>query len=136
MKLAVIVTRGSTNNLFQAATLVRAATALDYAVDVLFRDEALVKLRRDRLNLAEWSAAYAPVRENLEERLRAAEFTDMETFLRDAKEHGDAVRFWACTDTLAAEQLTLEKLVPLVDGAITLESFLDGARGADAVLRF
>lgn len=134
--MAVIVTRGSTNNLFQAATLVRAATALDYAVDVLFRDGALLKLRRDRVNLSEWSQVYAPVLGKLEERLRAAEFTDMETFLRDAKEHGDHVRFWACAETLAAEGFDLADLMPLVDGAVPAERFLSDAKDADAVLTF
>ncbi len=135
-RLAVVVTRGTSNNLFQAATLVRAATTLDWAIDVLFRGEALSKLRRDRVNAAEWSEAYGPLLERLEERLRAADFTDMATFLRDAKEHGDHVRFWACADTMVSEGIDLEDLVPLLDGVMAAEHFLSDARGADTLLTF
>src|SRR5437016_1946703 len=106
-RLAIRVTRGTSNNLFQVATLVRAATALDATVDVLFCDAALVKLHRERVNVPAWSEAYAMVRPALEERLRAAEFVDMEHFLRDAKEHGDAVHFWACDESLQQEGLAL-----------------------------
>lgn len=132
----MVVTRGTSNNLFQAATLVRAATTLDVAVEVLFRDDALLKLRRERINLAEWAPVYAVVLPQLEERLRAADFTDMETFLRDAKEHGDRVRFWACSETLAARKLSLDELTPVLDGERSAEMFLAAARAADALISF
>src|SRR5262245_8714730 len=35
--LAIVATRGTSNNIFQVATLVRAATALEMTVDVLFQ---------------------------------------------------------------------------------------------------
>src|SRR5947208_7678544 len=103
-RIAITVTRGTSNNLFQVATLVRAATALDATVEVLFRDAALLKLERSRLNEPEWSPAYAAVGSSLVERLRAADFTEMETFLRDAKQHGDDVHYWASLETLARER--------------------------------
>lgn len=135
-RLAVIVTKGTSNHLFQAATLVRAATTLDTVVEVLFRDQALLKLQRQRVNVAEWSPAYAAVLPQLEERLRSADFTDMETFLRDAKEHGDHVSFWACSETVSTHRITLEDLVPLLDGERSTEAFLASARGADALMTF
>src|SRR5437899_1557677 len=100
--LAIVATRGTSNNLFQIATLVRAATALESKVDVLFRNAALAKLQSERINDSEWSDAYSTVAPSLAERLKAADFTQMEAFLRDAKEHGDHVHFWACSETLAA----------------------------------
>lgn len=136
MRLSVIVTRGTTNNLFQVATLVRAATALDATVEVLFQDDALRKLDRARINVPEWSTAYAVVEPQLLERLRAADFTDLESFLRDAKEHGDVVHYWACVETLRAGAVNPEEITPVLDGALTTTDFLDRARAADAVLSF
>jgi peroxiredoxin family protein len=135
-KLAIVVSRGTSNNLFQVATLIRAATALEVAVDVLFRDAALLKLERGRINQPEWSPAYAAVASSLADRLGAADFTNMQTFLRDAKEHGDAVRYWASSETLADERLALGSLIPLIDGERATDEFLSAARAADAILTF
>jgi peroxiredoxin family protein len=135
-KLAIVVSRGTSNNLFQVATLVRAATALEAHVEVLFRDAALVKLDRQRINEPQWSPAYTSVEASLAERLRAADFTDMETFLRDAKQHGDAVAFWASSQTLRRENVALDQLIPLLDGERADEDFIAGARTADALLTF
>jgi hypothetical protein len=60
----------------------------------------------------------------------------METFLKDAKEHGDHVRLWACAATLASAGLSVGDLVPFLDGAMEEEGFLKAAAGADALLRF
>ena len=121
--LAVEVTRGSSNNLFQVATLVRAATAVEATVRVFFRGAAVRKLARDRINLDEWSPIYAAVRDSLQERLLAADFSDMESFLQDAKEHGDEVQFWVSEETLRTEGLTLEHLVSSIDGALSERDF-------------
>ena len=136
MRLSVVVTRGTTNNLFQVATLVRAATAIDATVEVFFQDDALRKLDRSRINLLEWSPAYAAVEPLLLDRLRAADFTDLESFLRDAKEHGDAVHYWACAETLGAGVVNPDELTPLLDGALATTDFLDRTRSADALLSF
>jgi peroxiredoxin family protein len=130
------VTRGTSNNLFQVATLVRAATALEVTVDVLFCDGALALLRRDRINEPAWSAAYAAILPALQKRLHDADFVDMERFLRDAKEHGDAVRYWACSETMAEAQLSLADLTTLLDGERAIATFLHDAQGADSLLRF
>jgi peroxiredoxin family protein len=135
-KLAVRVTRGGANNLFQVATLVRAASALDVTVDVLFCDAALQVLHRGDVNDASWSDAYEAVIPVLEQRLHDAEFVTMEDFLRDAKDHGDAVRYLACSDTLAAHRIALPDLTALLDGEQSLESFLSEAIDSDALLSF
>jgi hypothetical protein len=88
------------------------------------------------VNVPEWSAAYAPIQDQIEERLRAADFVDLETFLRDAKEHGDHVTFWAAAESLAATGLELAQLTPLLDGPIEETAFWAATESADAVLRF
>jgi peroxiredoxin family protein len=134
--LAIKATRGSSNNIFQVATLVRAATALGARVDVLFSGDALGKLRLDRVNVSEWSRCYSSVEAELTGRLEAAEFVDMESFLRDAKQHGDDASFWACSDTLADAHYALEQLVDTLDGARSQADFERAANDADAVLSF
>ncbi len=135
-RLAIHVTRGTSNNLFQVATLVRAATALEARVEVLFCDDALLLLRRDTINEPAWSPIYAGILPGLQERLRDAEFVDMARFLRDAKEHGDEVHFWACQETLTRQGLTLGELASILDGERPLPEFLAAATDADAVLTF
>ena len=134
--LAVLVTRGTSNNLFQVATLVRAATALGARVDVLFRGDALAKLAADRVDVSEWAPVYASVQADLEGRLRAAEFVDMESFLRDAKQHGDEVRFWASAESLSDLGLDYRRLISLIDGAISMTDFDEASHEADAILTF
>ncbi len=134
--LAIIVTRGTSNNLFQVATLVRAATALEMAVRVFFKGAAAGKLGRERVNLPEWAPVYARIEPKLMERLRAAEFEDMETFLQEAKQHGDDVEFWVAQETVDDRQLDLGDVSELVDGAITEAAFRERARAAFALLVF
>lgn len=67
---------------------------------------------------------------NLRERLRAAEFEDLETFLRDAKEHGDEVQYWVSREALEAAGITVSQLVECVDGAMAEEDFVQAATGS------
>jgi peroxiredoxin family protein len=121
--LAIVVTRGTSNNLFQVATLVRAATALEMPVRVLFEGEAVLKLGRSGVSRDEWAEVYAPVLKELGERLAAAEFESMEQFLRDAREHGEDVRFWASAETMTSTGTVLDDLVASVDGARSRADF-------------
>lgn len=134
--LAVVVTRGSSNNLFQVATLVRAATALEASVRVLFRGEAVAKLARSRINADDWSPAYDPIKAELAGRLKAADFVDMESFLRDAKEHGDDVQLWVSAEALAQHGLQLSDLVSTVDGAASDAELNTMAASAQRQLEF
>ena len=134
--LAIRVTRGSSNNLLQVATLVRAATALEVAVDVLFEDAALCKLRKDQINVMDWSPIYKRVSAELAERLLRAEFNDLESFLQGAKEHGDHVRFWASSTTIVSEDLNLGRMVACLDAEIAPETFVGRAVKADAFVVF
>ncbi len=134
--LAIVAERGTSNNLFQIATLVRAATALEIPVRVFFRGPAALKLRREYVNVDEWAQIYRPIVGDLHERLRAADFETMETFLRDAKQHGDDVQFWVSEETLREFALSVDDLVTYVDGALASETFSREAAHASAVLSF
>jgi len=135
-RLAVIATRGHANDLFQVATLIRAATALEWRVDVFFEGDAVARLSRDRIDAWDWSPAYQPVADALPERLRAADFERMEFFLRDAKEHGDHVALCVSAAALDERQLPADQLTALVDIVCTREEFDARTRDADTVLSF
>jgi predicted peroxiredoxin len=135
-RLAVITTRGHTNDLFQVATLVRAATALEWQVDVFFRDDAVHRLTRAAIDAWEWSSVYDAVQSDLAQRLTAADFERMETFLRDAKTHGDFVTFAVDADSLQERGIAVDQLTSLVDGVATAEEFRVRAELAETVLTF
>ncbi|HEY7067262.1 MAG TPA: hypothetical protein VII06_37720 [Chloroflexota bacterium] len=122
--LAIIVTRGAFNNLVQVATLIRTAAGDGTPVRVLFRDAALLALRRDRIGALEFSPEFAGREDTTLELLRAADFEDLQSFLRDAKEHGDDVRYYACTSSMYYCDTQLADLIPEIDGPRPLAAFL------------
>jgi peroxiredoxin family protein len=124
-KVAIIVSNGSFNNLFQVSTLIRALTAsLDTAVRVFFRDEAVVKLTKARINELNFSDGVREMQGQILTRLQEAEFTDLQIFLRDSKEHGDDVRLFACTSSMYMYGVTEQDLIPEIDEPKTLSDFL------------
>jgi len=135
-RLALIATRARSNDLFQVATLIRAATALEWRVDVFFDGDAVGRLARDRIDVWDWSPVYQPVAEALPERLRAADFERMELFLRDAKEHGDYVTLCVSAAALDERQLLADQLTALVDVVCSRDEFDARTRSADTVLSF
>jgi len=137
-KVAMIVSRGSFNDLVQVATLIRALTGSpDTAIRVFFRDEALLKLTKERVNETNFSDAYRGREEETLARLRAADFEDLQTFLRDSKEHGDDVKFFGCTSSMYMCGLHEEDLIPEIDAPRTLTDFLLAeVSDADTVMTF
>jgi len=124
-KVAIIVSNGSFNNLFQVSTLIRALTAsLEASVRVFFRDEAVVKVTRARINELNLSDVVRPMEPEIVRRLREADFVDLQSFLRDSKEHGDDVKLFACTSSMYMYGVREEDLIPEIDGARTLTDFL------------
>ncbi|MCS6817723.1 MAG: DsrE family protein [Blastocatellia bacterium] len=124
-KVAIIVSNGSFNNLFQVSTLIRALTASqETSVRVFFRDEAIVKVTRARINELNFSDLVRPMESEIMRRLREADFVDLHAFLRDSKEHGDDVRLFACTSSMYMYGVREEDLIPEIDGARTLTDFL------------
>ncbi len=136
-KVAIIVSNGSFNNLINVATIVRAATASDMAVRVFFRDEAVLKLTREKVNEVNLSEAYRGMEDGVMERLRSADFESLQQFLRDSKEHGDDVKFYACTSSMHICGVKEEDLIPEIDEARPLSAFLlEDASEADAIMTF
>jgi len=124
-KVAIIVSNGSFNNLLQVSTLIRALTAsLETSVRVFFRDEAVVKVTKTRINEVNLSDVVRPMEPEILRRLREAEFADLQSFLRDSKEHGDDVKLFACTSSMYMYGIREEDLIPEIDGARTLTDFL------------
>ena len=99
-RLAILVTNGSFNNLLQVGTLIRAAAGRGTSVRVLFRDAAVLSLRRDRIESLGFSPDFAGREAATLELLRAADFNDLAGFLREAKEHGYDVKLYACTSSM------------------------------------
>jgi peroxiredoxin family protein len=136
-RLAIIVTRGTFNNLVQVATLVRAAAGTGTIVRVLFRDAAVLAVRRDLIGVLPWSAEFVGREGGTLALLEAAEFTDLQEFLRDAKEHGDDVRFYACTSSMYYCDTDAADLIPEIDAPRSLTAFLaEDVAAASAVLSF
>ena len=135
--LAIIVTRGTFNNLVQVATLIRVAAGDGSPVRVLFRDAALLAVRTDRIGALEFSPEFEGRETVTLELLRAADFEDLQSFLRDAKEHGDDVRYYACTSSMYYCNTQLEDLIPEIDGPRPLAAFLaEDLPAASVVLTF
>jgi peroxiredoxin family protein len=137
-KVAVIVSLGTFNNLFQVSTLIRALTAsAEAAVRVFFRDESVLKLRKDRINDVNFSDAVRGQEAQVLQRLREADFTDLQSFLRDSKEHGEDVKLFTCTSSMYMYGVREEDVIPEVDGPRTLTDFLlNEVSDADQVLTF
>jgi peroxiredoxin family protein len=136
-RLALIVAGGSFNNLVQVATLIRTAAGDGTAVRVLFRDAALLSLRRDRIADVRFSPEFAGREEATVALLQAADFEDLGQFLQDAKDHGDDVKLYACTSSLYYCDTQPDELIPAIDGPRPLSAFLaEDVAGADTVLSF
>lgn len=138
MKTIVFVTRGTTTNLLQVATLVRAATAVhwDAPVRCFFRDEAVLKIAADRIGLLELGPAFAGQEEAVAARLAAADFGDLRAVLAEAKGHGTDVRYYACASSLYVAGLGRDQLIPEIDGVLTVQEFLERELPAEVVLSF
>ncbi len=134
--MAVIVTRGSHNNLVTVMTLVMAAAVCEMPVRLFFRDEAVYKLSKKKIAEMNFSDVYADTRDTLRATYTAAGMADLQKVIRDAKAQGD-VRLYACTSSMALCGLSQEDLIPEIDEARGLTSFLlEEMEGADMLLTF
>jgi len=134
--LAVIVSGGSTNNLVQVLTLVMAAVHAEIKVRVLFRDEAVYRLRPGSINVLELSDAYAHDVEGVRQRLQKHDVADLHKLLRDIKASGD-VHYFVCSSSLAICGLKATDLIAEIDEVRGLPAFLlEDVAGADRVLTF
>lgn len=135
-KLALVVTRGSHNNLAQVASLIMGAAVSDVAVRVLFRDEAVLNLTKARAGCIPLSQAYEGIEGETRERYQKARMDDIRTMLREAKQEGD-VKLYACTSSLFLCGVDPKDLIPEIDEPRGLVSFLlEEMEEADQVLSF
>ena len=134
--LAVIVSRGSTNNFIQVLTLLMAAVHSELKVRVLFRDEAVFRLRPQAINATELSEAYAHGPSGVEQRLKTLDLADLHKLCRDIKASGD-VKYYVCSSSLAICGLKQEDLIEEIDEVRGLPAFLlEDVATADKVLTF
>ncbi|HEV8540252.1 MAG TPA: DsrE family protein [Nitrospiraceae bacterium] len=135
-KLAVIVTRGTFNNLLQACDLVRIAAANGTRVSVLFRDEAAARLTHDKVKQLPFSEGYRGREARVRELLRERKRDDLPAVLRGIKELGD-VKWSVCRDSLDYFELGVEQLIPELDEVQTAEAFWkEEVAQADAIMTF
>lgn len=134
--LAVIVSRGSTNNFIQVLTLLMASVHSDIKARVFFRDEAVARLTPQRINTLELSAAYGANADGVEQRLKKLDLLDVHKLCRDIKASGD-VKYYVCSSSLAIWGLKKEQLIPEIDEVRGLPAFLlEDMATADQVLTF
>ena len=134
--LAVIVSGGSTNNFIQVLTLLMAAVHSEVKARVLFRDEAVWRLRPSAINASELSDAYRPDAVAVQQRLKKLDLADLHKLCRDIKASGD-VKYYVCSSSLAVCGLKPEHLIPEIDEVRGLPAFLlEDMATADKVLTF
>ena len=134
--LAVIVSRGSTNNLIQVLTLLMAAVHSEMKVRVLFRDEALFRLTPEGIKRLEFSDVYRAKEPEVLQRLKKHDLDDLQTLCRQIKESGD-VKYYVCSSSMAISGLKREELIPEIDEVRGLPAFLlEDVAAADQVLTF
>ena len=134
--LAVIVSRGQHNNLVQVCTLLMACVVSDIKVRVFVRDEAVLKLTKQRVGEINLSDAFRGMEGAVKERLAKHKLADLRALLADVKSQGD-ITIAACTSSMAICGVTQDDLIPEVDEVRGLTSFLLEEVGtADHVLTF
>ena len=137
-KVAIIVGNGSFNNLVLLSTLIAGlVSAFDCKVRVFFRDEALLKLTKERINEINFSPAFDGMQDEAVRRLEQSGFTDLRGFLRHAKELGDDVRYYGCRSSMYLIGAAEADLIPEIDEVTSVSRFLlEELAEADKVLTF
>ena len=134
--LAVIVSRGHHNNFVQVCTLLMAAAVSEIKVRVFVRDEAVLKLTKQRVSDINLSDAFRGMESAVKERLVQHKLADLRALLADVKSQGD-IKIIACTSSMAICGVTRETLIPEVDDVRGFTSFLlEEMSTADQVLTF
>ncbi|MBI2953139.1 MAG: hypothetical protein HYY30_02415 [Chloroflexi bacterium] len=137
-KVVIIVGNGSFNNLVLLCTLIAGlVSAFDTQVRVFFRDEALLKLTRERIGDVNFSEAFKGMEGEALERLQTSGFVDLQGFLRHAKELGEDVKYYGCRSSLYIIGATEADLIPEIDEVTSVSRFLtEEFVDADKVLTF
>ncbi|HEX9756405.1 MAG TPA: DsrE family protein [Nitrospiria bacterium] len=135
-KLAIIVTRGTHNSLVTVFTLVMAAAVSEISVRVFFRDEAVFSLKQSQIKKVPLSDVFKETETEIRKNLQKAKLDDLQRLMKEVKSQGD-VKFSVCTSSMAICGVKQDDLVPEIDEARGLTSFLlEEMSEADQVLSF
>ncbi len=121
-KLAVIVTRGTYNNLLQACEIARIAVEAGTQVSLLFRDEAVARLTNAKVREMVLSDVFKGRESQVRDMYRERKLDDLPAILRDIKEKGDA-KFSVCRDSIEYFDIRVEDLIPEFDEVQRAEVF-------------
>jgi peroxiredoxin family protein len=134
--LAMIVTRGTYNNILQACQLARIAVESGTRVSILFRDEAVARLTIDKVQELTFTEAYRGREVKVRNLWKERKLHDLPLLLREIKEKGDA-KFSICRDSMEYFDIPVEKLIPELDEVQRVEAFWkEAVAHADQVLTF
>lgn len=134
--LAMIVTRGTYNNILQACQLARIAAEAGTRVSILFRDEAVARLTVDKVHELTFTEAYRGREVKVRNLWKDRKLHDLSLLLREIKERGDT-KFSICRDSIEYFDIPVEKLIPELDEVQRVEAFWkEAVANADQVLTF
>jgi peroxiredoxin family protein len=134
--LAMIITRGTYNNILQACQLARIAVESGTRVSILFRDEAVARLTIDKVQELTFTEAYRGREVKVRNLWKERKLHDLPLLLREIKEKGDA-KFSICRDSMEYFDIPVEKLIPELDEVQRVEAFWkEAVAHADQVLTF
>ena len=135
-KVAVIITRGGWNNLFQACEWITLAAASGMEVNSYFRDEAAGRMTKAKIKELTMSSDYRGRETFVRDLLKNENKADLTKIMQHAKETGN-VKFSVCKDSLRYFGLNVEELIPELDEVQTAEAFWKEAiLPADRILTF
>ncbi|GJL57926.1 MAG: hypothetical protein NPIRA03_07830 [Nitrospirales bacterium] len=135
-KIAVIITRGGWNNLFQACEWIALAAASGIEVSGYFRDEAAGRMTKTKIKELTMSPEFKGREGFVRELMKKENKADLSKLMQTSKEKGN-VKFSVCTDSLKYFGVKVEELIPELDEVQTAEAFwTEAILPADQVLTF
>ncbi|HNP61831.1 MAG TPA: DsrE/DsrF/DrsH-like family protein [Nitrospirales bacterium] len=135
-KIAVIITKGGWNNLFQACEWIALAAASGMEVSGYFRDEAAGRMTKDKIKELTMSPDFKGREGFVRDLLKKEDKTDLPKMMQTSKEKGN-VKFSVCRDSLKYFGVNVEELIPELDEVQTAEAFWkEAVLPADQVLTF
>jgi peroxiredoxin family protein len=135
-KIAVIITHGGWNNLFQACEWITLAAASGMEVRGYFRDEAAGRMTKTKIKELTMSTDYRGREAFVRDLLRKENKADLSKIMQLAKETGN-VKFSVCKDSMRYFDVRVEELIPELDEVQTAEAFWkETILPADQVLTF
>lgn len=135
-KLSVLITSGAYNRLLQALEFAAVSTQHGVQVSVLFRDEAVSRMTKDKIRDIPFSDAYRGRETRVKNLLKEQQRHDLAALMREIKERGD-VKLSICRDSLAYFDITVDQLIPEIDEVQSLDAFWKEEVGtADQMVTF